>query len=411
LAICLLVISGYSTVARAEAADANNSITVNADVRLVGSDGERSWLDGAFGKARFGGSDDGGFRLRPEATEASIAWRPRLSWSLAGTVVAIAQDGQHHAIDLSEAFLTFKPMARGPMRVSVRAGLFWPPVSLEHSGPNWAVTETITPSVINSWIGEEVKVAGTELTAAFPMGPGRVALSAALFGFNDTAGTLLAFRGWAAHDQKAVAFGKQPLPPFNAFISQVQPRYTRPVIELDNRIGYYGRMMWAPAAPVRIEALYYDNRGDPEAVNSSGQWGWRTRFTSLGALIEISPTLEVRMQAMRGRTEMGYPSDGRIWVDTRFRAFYLLVTRRIGESSVSGRVEAFGTDNHGSELVQDDDEHGLVATIAGRHPLNAHATMLIELEHIRSRRNARARLANDAREHQTVAQLALRIGL
>ncbi|MEI9926712.1 MAG: hypothetical protein WDN44_02075 [Sphingomonas sp.] len=40
--------------------------------------------------------------------------------------------------------MTFKPLLPGPAKVSARAGLFWPAVSLEHSGPEWAVTDTIT---------------------------------------------------------------------------------------------------------------------------------------------------------------------------------------------------------------------------------------------------------------------------
>ena len=61
---------------------------------------------------------------------------------------------------LSEAYLVFKPTPAGDTRYSVRAGLFYPPVSQEHQGPAWIDADMITPSAINSWIGEEVKVVG-----------------------------------------------------------------------------------------------------------------------------------------------------------------------------------------------------------------------------------------------------------
>ena len=408
-----LTFAGQAAPARANGNEliSREAITVTADVRLAGADGELSWIDGGFGKGRFDGSDDGGFRVRPALTELALAWQPRFTWSLSGTVVATAQHGQQHGVDLSESFLAYKPMADGPVRVSARGGLFWPPVSLEHSGPEWAVTETITPSAINSWIGEEVKVVGAEVTASRPVGDGRVSATVALFGFNDTAGTLIAFRGWALHDQKAVAFGKQPLPPLNAFFSRVQSHYTRPVIEIDKRVGYYAKIAWTPQAPVRIEALHYDNRGDPEAVNKSQEWGWRTRFISLGAVVGVSSRLELRAQGMEGRTEMGHSRSGTIWADTRFRSVYLLATRKLGDSALSGRIEAFGARNDGGKLTSEDDEDGWAAAIAARHPISPHATVLAEIGHVESRRGARARRGLDPRQQDISAQVALRLRL
>src|ERR1700712_2080261 len=82
-------------------------LSATADVRVIGVDGERSWLDGGFGKLRFGpgGGDD--VQIRPRAVEGTLAWQPHLTWSLSATIVAIAQRGQQEPIDLSEAYLTF----------------------------------------------------------------------------------------------------------------------------------------------------------------------------------------------------------------------------------------------------------------------------------------------------------------
>lgn len=250
--------------------------------------GERSWLDGGFGKTRFG-PDDRDFTVLPRAVEADAIWHPAITWSLDATLAVVAQDGQEKPVDLSEAYLSWRRSPHGDFRLGVRAGYFWPPISQEHSGPEWQVTDTITPSAINSWVGEEVKVAGLEATASLPLGGHRAYATVALFGANDTAGTLLSFRGWALHDEKATFFSEQALPPLDDFMRDAQASRTRPAKELDNRPGWYARLAWSPVDGVALYAFYYDNRGDPEAVDDYLQWGWRTRFANLGAKIDVAP--------------------------------------------------------------------------------------------------------------------------
>lgn len=404
---------GIACPASAQDYDENSSgraLFVQGDIRLTGADGENSWLDGGFGKARFG-SDDGDFSVRPRAVEGDVVWKPQLSWSLDATIAAVAQDGQEHAVDLSEAYLSFRRDPIGRVKLAGRLGLFWSPVSLEHSGPAWTVTETITPSAINSWVGEELKVAALEETSSVGFGSGRLSATLALFGLNDTAGTLLTFRGWTLHDEKATAFGRQPLPPLNAFMQDAQAARTRPVIEIDNRPGFYGKVGWASPA-LKLQAFYYDNRSDPEAVDSQLQWGWRTRFGNLGAQWKPSQRVTITSQALTGTTRMGFPIDGKRWVDTRFRSAFLLVTRQLGNvASISGRAEAFGTTGRGSVEGSESSEHGWAATLAGRHSFGRHLDLLGELLHIASSRGERLRAAPNSHQAQAIAQLSARLTL
>lgn len=388
------------------------TLAANGDVRIVGVDGETSWLDDGYGKTRFDtNSNDRRFRLEPQAVEGDLIWMPRFSWGLSGTVVAIAQQGQDNPVDLSEAYLTYKPLLAGGTKLNVRAGLFWPPVSLEHTGPEWRVRDTITPSAIGSWIGEEVKVGGIEAQATRMLGTQRLSGTVAIFGFNDTAGTLLAFRGWALHDEKAVAFGKQPLPPLNAFFAaDTQATRTRPVIDLDNRPGWYAKLDWAPAGWLDLQAVHYDNRGNPEAVTPTLQWGWRTRFDTLGSVLSLGDW-QVRAQAMAGRTEMGFAENGRLWVDTRFRSGYVMATRNFARGSASLRAEAFGTTSLGSELGPDWSERGWALTAAARREFGKHLSVLFETLHIDSRKDARAFVGLTPDQDQTQVQLALRVHL
>jgi len=310
-----------------------DSFTIYGDVRAVAADGEAAWSDGGFGKLRYGGDDPArpqSLKFDPRFGEAGIVWQPKLGWSLSGTVVALAQGGG--AIDgkvdagLSEAWLSYKPLGGGNMHFSARAGLFYPPVSLEHSGPEWAVSETVTPSAIGSWIGEEVKVVGIEATARARLGGNVLALTLAGFDGNDTSGALLTFRGWALHDRKALAFRTQPLPPLDTFMSYVQPRFTHPLLEIDpgvlQRPGYYAKLTWELPVPVRIEALHYDNNGNPDMVNEQLEWGWRTKFNAIGLVAELPGKLELRAQGLSGSTLMGDDIGGVLWIDTRFRAAY-----------------------------------------------------------------------------------------
>lgn len=374
------------------------------------TDGEPSWIDGGYGKLRYGGGKDGDLRLAPRLAEADLVWQPHFTWSLGATVVAIAQHGQEHPIDLSEASLSFKPMLPGSAKLTVRAGVYWPAISLEHSGPEWAVTDTITPSAINSWIGEEIKTGGIEATVTAPLGAHRVAATFGAFGLNDTSGTLLAFRGWALHDQKATLFGQRPLPPRSAFMQEHQAPETRPVIELDNRVGWYGKLGWSPAEAFELQYFHYDNRGNPEAVTNSGQWGWRTHFDNLGAIVSLGRT-QIKAQAMQGCTEMGYPMPDRIWVDTHFRSAFVLATRNVHGGSVSARVEAFGTHNSGSAVDARSSESGWGVTAAVRHALTSRLTLLGELLHVDSRREQRRDLGLQPRQRQNQAQIALRLRL
>ena len=394
-----------------------SAFTLVADGRLVAVDGEPSWIDGAFGKLRYGGRSVGDSSTRFRATFGSgdVVWQPRLGWSLSATVVGSVQQRDRLEAGLSEAYLTFKPLSDAPIKLSARAGLMWPPVSLEHTGPEWAVRDTITPSAINSWIGEEVKFVGAEATLRTDIGRNQLSIGAAVLDANDTAGTLLAFRGWALHDVKALAWRKQPLPVLGDGIADYQPRFTHPLKEMDGgflkRPGWYARAAWQWSVPVRIEAIHYDNGSDPEAVDAYGEWGWRTRFDNVGLTASLAPSTELRMQALQGRTEMGFvEEDNRRLVEMRFRSLFALVTQRFGDaSSVSGRIEAFDTRNRGSEVTSDDDETGWAATLAAKHRLDRNLTMLAELLHIDSSRRARERIGLAPRQTQDQAQMALRL--
>ena len=67
-------------------------------------------------------------------------------------------------IDLLETYVSWRPQSNGVLRWNVRAGAFFPPVSLENDDLGWTSPYTLTPSAINSWVGSELRTIGGEGT-------------------------------------------------------------------------------------------------------------------------------------------------------------------------------------------------------------------------------------------------------
>src|SRR5437868_8974623 len=109
------------------------AIDIDVDLRASVVGGETGWLDGGFGKLRYGG-DNGDTEARVRIAAVDAAWTPTIAWGLSGVVSATHQDGADRDVDLNEAYLKYRT-GPGATRFTARAGLFWPPISLEHGGP------------------------------------------------------------------------------------------------------------------------------------------------------------------------------------------------------------------------------------------------------------------------------------
>jgi hypothetical protein len=387
-----------------------DSFELSGDVRLVAVDGEKSWIDGGFGKLRSG--SDGDLRVRPHLGNAALVWKPQFTWSLGAIVVGSLQGGDRTEAGLSQAYLTFKPMRSSNLAFSARAGLMWPPVSLEHEGLDWHVKDSITPSAINSWIGEEVRPLAAEATLSGSLGEHKLRATAALMAANDTSGTLLTFRGWALHDRTTLAFRRQPLPPLEEEVAGYQAPFTHPLLDVHggfaHRPGYYAKLAWQLPVPVRLELFRYDNRANPEDLNADLEWGWRTQFNNAGLVADLGSGAELKAQAMQGRTHMGFTDEGRRWIDNRFRSAFLLLTRPFGSMRLTGRIDAFDTRNRGSEIDDEYDDKGWSAMLAAKRDWD-HFTGLVELLHVSSKREDREEAGLEPRQRQTQLQAEVRM--
>ncbi|MBT2135079.1 hypothetical protein KK137_12140 [Croceibacterium sp. LX-88] len=408
----MLVLAAAMWPAQAVAQDLIGPANLEAAIDLRGSvvGGEEGWLDGGFGKLREGGGEEGGTMARVRIASADLAWTPQFTWNLSGHVSATYQANVPDEVDFSEIYLKFRT-SPGAVRFGARAGVFWPPISQEHSGVNWGVEDTITPSAANSWVGEEVKVLGLEASVETTLAEHGLSLTGAVFKHDDMAGTLLTYRGWALHDVKVTVGGDFPLPPLSASTAPYQAPITNPFWEEDGRAGFYGRLDWTPPLPVTFNAFYYDNRGDRMSSRAM-QTSWRTRFWNLGAMATLGDSTVAKAQAMWGNTLVGPDTPYGIPADVDFATAYLLLTRKVGSDKLAARADWFETDDNSFVEYDNNNEDGWAATLTYQHPLKSYADLLVEVIHVYSDRPARLLNAGIAPEQdQTLLQTSIRVTL
>lgn len=379
-----------------------NTFSGLIDLRLAVANGETAWIDGGLGKARFGDDHQG-----PRLGEAALVWNPRFTDTVSAVVVAESQDGQRHLVDLGEGYLAYRSRPGATLRLSARAGVFYPPISLEHDGLDWTVPDTITPSAINSWVAEETKVVGVEATIRRTLAGQTFSLTAGGFKNGDTSGTELTFRGWALHDIKSPVFGRFPLPPLTGRMASRQAPSTTPLAEIDGRIGYYGRVEWRPSSVLAFDLFGYENEGDRTSVDTNREWSWETRFWNLGMRLELD-AVAVKAQVMTGETLMGYSNANGIWVDVGFEAAYVSASKALGPGSATVRYDHFSTTDRTNKATDNNAEHGWAGLAAYRWDVRPNAQIVFEALHIDSFRRDRERFALEARQKQTVVQTAFR---
>ena len=117
---------------------------------------------------------------------------------------------------------------------------------------------------------------------------------------------------------------------------------------------------------------------------------------------------ELKLQAIDGRTRMGYPDAGRRWVDDRFRSAFALLTHAFGSFGIAARAEAFDTRNRGSDVGSEYDDNGWSAMLAAKREWRG-VTGLVELLHVSSRRDNRDEAGLRPRQRQTQLQAEARI--
>jgi hypothetical protein len=116
--------------------------------------------------------------------------------------------------------------------------------------------------------------------------------------------------------------------------------------EIDDRPGYYVHAYARQADRLELRALWYDNRADPASFDASiNDYGWETRFVSLGARYETATQTTLIAQWLNGSTFVGPDRHDR-W---SFDAAFLLVAQQLGAHRFAARIDTFSMDQ--SETV------------------------------------------------------------
>jgi hypothetical protein len=225
------------TPARAvETAIAGMPLTLSGygDLRMVTSPKMDSLLDGGLGKFRYGGKG-GNFRF----AEAVVQGTLDINDTVSAVALLRAEPKTRSGVDALEAYVSLHPASDSDFGWSAKLGAFFPTISLENDDIGWISPYTLTPSAINTWIGEELRTIGGEGTARWRTpNLGTFSFTGALFGGNDPAGVLIYDRGWALHDRPTGLTEKvrQPDATLRLFRQPV-PGRTGLFDEIDHRAG------------------------------------------------------------------------------------------------------------------------------------------------------------------------------
>ncbi len=373
------------------------------DLRLVDSDASPSFLEGGLGRQRFDPDHDG-LRLG----RAFVVARLRLADTVTANMVAGSYgDHDKNPVDLTEAYVDYRPYPDGPWRWRWRGGLFYAPISLENRGPGWTNVYTVSNSAVATWIGEEIRTVGLEGETRWRgQALGRadeVALVLGTYGWNDPAGVLVAKRGWALHDRQTAAFGQLARPGSTGEGGQ-------PALELfheiDDRPGYYAGVTWRHGETLELRALHYDNRGDPTALDQV--FAWDTDFNVVGLRFEPDAHWSVIAQLLDGVTIVGGAGSFLPMNDWDLRAGFVLASYAWGPHRISARYDRFKTRQQHGRGMPDYDDDGDAATIAYLRDLGQHWQFAAEWLRIHSTFADREDLGLPPTLDETQVQLVLR---
>ena len=373
---------------------ANNlDANIGFDLSYVSSNGQHSRIDGGDSKLRYAADE---VVLNRAFIEAKLG----LSDTLAANFAAEAYDDSlGSTVDATQIFLDWRPIPRSSTRYRFRLGLFYPSLSEENIGPGWSSPFSTNFSAINTWIAEEVRTTGVEVSAsrrpAALGGAHRFTLTGAAFVGNDPTGSLLAWRGWAIHNRQSRLGDRPPLPA----LAQIQPgmmfegqdHHVEPFVELDDRVGYYVGGTWDYRNHSAISLTHYDNRADP-AVLKNGQYGWATRFDHLAFRVGLGHKLGFISQWIRGTTQMGSVLAVARAVDTEFDSRALLLTSNWDRHRVSVRYDHFEVLDRDDTPLDENGERGHAWTLSYEYGLSEHLRVSIEGLQVTSWRDVRARL-------------------
>lgn len=389
--LCALMLALVPALASAE-----GQLDLSIDLRLVAADGRSSYLNDGLGKLRFDEDHDG-----LQLGRLRAAWsQPIGEWLNLHIDASAWRLSDYHAFDLTEAYLEFRPYPSAGWRSRVKFGAFYAPISFEHRAAGWTNPYLISSSAINTWVGEELRTIGAEYSLEW-LGTHSghdfdAGLVAAVYGYNDPAGVLVASRGWTLHDRQTTLFGRVGESGNGPVPGRVLFR------EIDNRPGNYLGTHLRYLDRVELRYMRYDNRADPEKFDPGiNDFAWLTYFDSIGLRVETAGGWTLISQWLRGETEIE-PETG--YEEWEYSSTFALLSKAIGPHRFSVRADWFDTDHFETSYPPGDKESGSALTAGYSYERNQHWSFGVEAMQIKSDVSSRAMLgeptASTERQHQ-----------
>jgi len=374
---------------------------MSLDTRLVSSDAGRSFMDGGLGTTRYGRQTSA-----IQLGRARFALTASLGELWSAHLDASAWDDKDRSpVGVTEAYLQYRPYPRAGYRFRLKAGAFYPPISLENRAAGWESPYSLSYSAINTWLGVEVRTIGlegqlewlgTRTGHDFDLG-----VTAGAFGWNEGAGVVLADNGFMLHDRQTPVFGRVGPPGAGAL----------PFQQFDGRAGVYAGVEGRWLDRVVLRVLRYDNRADPTAMDFvSGAIAWNTRFNSAGLRVESGTGWTAILQWLDGETIIAPPGLQLQWP---FRAQFALLSKRFGRHTLSARYDRFRIDSNSPppEFEPYGYQSGHAWTAAWMFDADAHWRLALEWLRVRSSSYNRADLGGPPLATETQLQLAVRYAL
>jgi len=380
------------------------------DVRASSVNSSNSYLEGGQGK--FTNKHGRHLSLAQAGAELSVLADTGLSIHIVAN--SYASDFRH-SIGITEAYVKYKnlPNSAG-YRFENRTGIFYPKISLENNAYAWASKNTLNSSTLNTWIGEEIRVLGSEFSIT---GLGQLqqhsydwSITATIFINNDPSGALLAWHGWTQGAKQTLWTEKPKIAWFPArqpgHDLQYQAPNSDPFLELDHRPGAHITAEWKVHGIGAVSLGYYDNRAKPYIV-IKGQYGWHTQFFHAGVEWVLAPTWQLIAQYLSGSTLMQNSSRQDV-VNNNFNNGFVLLSKKWQKHTVTARLEHFSMTDNDQIQGDNNNESGRGLTLNYSYRLNKPMFISVEYNWISSDRpaHAYAGLANQLTEQQW--QVALR---
>ena len=299
------------------------------DLRVAQGGRAHSWTARGPGKTRYGGrsTSEGAERVtRLSVAQLALEGGAALPWG----ITAHAQLNWYPDSDednkplLIEAYLR-KEWGEWKEGWGLQMGVLSPPFSLEHTGPAWTSPYTLTPSALNTWLWEELRVVGVEgeWWRATAEGTRVTLLGGVGFGA-DSFGWLLAERGWVLSDALRGVNSVFPLPRPGVKSFVFDERDYRPAVYFEFNVSEAQKR-------AELKLGYFDNLGDQDTTGT-----WATRFGNFGAILRPLARVDLLLQYLIGETHTYVAR----W-DSSFSAFYALLSYHYRGHRFSARYDVF----------------------------------------------------------------------